>query len=350
MVTLSGALAAALLGNAHQAPVLVIAGLCSINADVTGPPRVRAARLAAVMAGGTVGLLLGCPVHASGPGQIAAMAGAGLAAGVLWPRSGTAQLGGLKLMILTCVGFGAGAQLAAPLAVGLYLLGCLPMVLVTTLMWCGESLSRGPRGGLSRRTSRTRTICPPICPPRPARPRARWQLRALSTLHARDALRLATCVGLAATVAVVLHPAHASWLPMTVCLVFRLDPMPLHHRALHRAAGTVVGVLLAVALSRLAPHGWVLLGVAVAVGALVPGITDWSYAGHTSLATVIVLVLTNPAAVADSADIAARLIDTLLACLIALAFGRLIWPRHQPHPFRARRRAHLSMPTSEERM
>ncbi|WP_329403044.1 hypothetical protein [Streptomyces melanogenes] len=51
-------------------------------------------------------------------------------------------------------------------------------------------------------------------------------------------------------------------------------PMPLHHCALRRAAGTVVGVLLAVALSRLAPHGWVLLVVVLTNPAASEGCHD----------------------------------------------------------------------------
>ncbi|QRX90575.1 FUSC family protein [Streptomyces noursei] len=114
--------------------------------------------------------------------------------------------------------------------------------------------------------------------------------------------------------AAALHPRHASWLsPHTACLVFRPDAMPLHHRALHRAAGTIAGILLALGLAALAPHGWTLIALAMTIGALVPALTDWSYTGHTAMATIIVLVLANPTAIGDPRESAARLVGTLLA-------------------------------------
>ncbi|PNE40864.1 MULTISPECIES: FUSC family protein [Streptomyces] len=134
-----------------------------------------------------------------------------------------------------------------------------------------------------------------------------------------------------------------SRLPLTACLVFRLGAMPLRHRALHRATGTIAGILPAPGLAALAPHGWTLIALAMTVGALVPALTDWSYTGHTAMAmamaTVIVLILANPTAIGDTREITARLVDTLLACLIALLLGHLVWPPHLPHPFLARRRA-----------
>lgn len=340
---LACASAVAVATGVHGAPALVVGGLCSINADGTDSPRERALRLAAVMGSGAAGILLGCSAHSSGPGQIAAMAGTGLAAGALWPRGQAAQLAGLKLMILTCIGFGLGGQVPAGRAVGLYLLGCSPMLLLIAARWAADRF--GPRRAVG--------VAPTVRAARPVpvgqsgrpygHPYGTGRVRTAAALlrpsapDARHALRLATCVGLAAAVAVALHPRHASWLPMTTCLVFRLDTMPLHRRALHRAAGTAAGVLIAATLAALAPHGGSLIVVAVVVGALVPALTDWSYAGHTSLATVIVLVLADPAAVAGPAETAARVGDTLLACLVALAFGRLVWPRHRAHPFRLRR-------------
>lgn len=338
-LALACALALAVATGVHGASALVVGGLCSINADGPFPPKARCGRLAAVMAGGACGVVLGCLVHSSGPGQIAVMAGAGLAAGVLWPAGESAQLAGLKLMILTCIGFGIGGQIPAWQAAGLYLAGCLPMLALALGAAGAARLAIpgiGPAGsaGAPERRSDASEAAGGVRSVRSAA--ARLLPRGSD---ARNALRLATCVGIAAALAVVLHPRHSSWLPLTACLVFRLDGMPLHRRAMHRAAGTFAGVLAAGILAALAPHGVALVMVAVVVGALVPRLTDWSYAGHTSLATVIVLVLANPAAVAGVAETTARVVDTLLACLVALAFGHLMWPRNRPHPFRLRRTA-----------
>lgn len=141
---LACASAVAVATGVNGASALVVGGLCSINADGTGPARTRAGRLAAVMAAGAAGTVLGCLVHSSGPGQIAAMAASGLAAGVLWPKGQAAQLAGLKLMILTCIGFGLGARVPVGQAAGLYLLGCAPML---ALVAAGVVADRfGPRG------------------------------------------------------------------------------------------------------------------------------------------------------------------------------------------------------------
>ncbi|MFC5720981.1 FUSC family protein [Streptomyces gamaensis] len=338
-VCLAAALAMTLATGTDAPALLVVGALTCVNGDDTGPLRRRALRLASVLAGGTAGALLGSIASASGWGQVAAMATTGLVAGALWRHGGTAQLAGLTLMILTCIGFGLGGGIPATQAVGLYLLGSLPMLGILA----GTALAtvrhrRRPRAVLPPDTETDRTA-PSGLREASADPAPVPAPDDRSGVHRRQVLRLASCMGLAAAVAVVLHPRHSSWLPLTACLVFRIDAVPLHRRALHRAAGTTAGVLLALGLTALAPHGWTLVVLALAVGALVPVLTDWSYAGHTAMATVIVLVLANPAAVGDTREITARLLDTVLACLIALAFGHLVWPAHLPHPFRARRRA-----------
>ncbi|MEV0190040.1 FUSC family protein [Kitasatospora purpeofusca] len=304
------AITAALLGahalaGAAGVPVAVAGAVCSVNGDHSGPVRERAVRFAAILVGGSAGLLLGRTAPTPGRGQALCMVLAALAAAVVGFARPADQLFGLKLMVLTAIGMGMGAGPTSVRTVALYGLGCVPMGLLLVL----ARLRGRPAAGTTDRPARAVRSGP-----------AR-----------RDAvLRLPLCVGTAAVLAELLRPEHAFWLPLTAALAFRpADPSVLR-RVGDRVAGTVLGVLGA-ALAARTLSGWTLVLLAVLVGAVLPGATDRSYALHTALASVVVLVLAVPGPPSDGRVIAARLVDTLLACGVAVAVG---------HPWRRRPAAH----------
>ncbi|MFJ8435524.1 FUSC family protein [Kitasatospora sp. NPDC094019] len=295
------------LAGAAGVPVALAGAVCSVNGDHSGPVRERAVRFAAILAGGSAGLLLGRTAPTPGWGQVLCMTLAALAAAVVGFARPADQLFGLKLMVLTAIGTGMGTGLTAGRTVALYGLGCAPMGLLLVL---ALTRRRGrPGGGAAPGVPRVGGCGP-----------AR-----------RDAvLRLPLCVGAAAVLAESLRPEHAFWLPLTAALAFRPADASVLRRVGGRVAGTVLGVLAAAAAAHTL-SGWTAVLLAVLVGAVFPGATDRSYVLHTALASVVVLVLAVPGPPSDGTVITARLVDTLLACGIAVAVG---------HPWRRRPAAH----------
>ena len=158
-------------------------------------------------------------------------------------------------------------------------------------------------------------------------------------VHDRDALlvgaRLATCVGVATLAAALLHPTeHAYWIPLTVATVLRPEYGSVFARFVHRALGTMAGVLLMACTLALTTSAWVLIAVgALALGSAVlagPRLYGLSVVGITTSALV-------SSALADPARVEPwiRLGDTALGCLIVLVLGYLVWPRRgEPDPAR----------------
>jgi uncharacterized membrane protein YccC len=105
------------------------------------------------------------------------------------------------------------------------------------------------------------------------------------------ALRLGVAVGVAGAVGYLLGAEHPTWIPLSAAAVLQGTNVALaRQRALHRAIGTAIGVVLAAGVLAL------LLEIA-GVGGSVRGLLD------------------------------ARLIDTALGCAIGFACGIAIWPR-----------------------
>jgi uncharacterized membrane protein YccC len=153
----------------------------------------------------------------------------------------------------------------------------------------------------------------------------------------RTGVRVGACTGVATALAVALHPPqHAFWIPLTVAVVLRPEYGPVLVRALHRLAGTVVGVLaVALVLGLTASPAWLCLAAVAALS-----LAALSAPRHYGLAVVGV---TGSAllsvAVADPGGLqpGARLLDTVLGCAIAFVLGVLAWPRRglpdQPSAF-----------------
>ncbi|AXK32527.1 FUSC family protein [Streptomyces armeniacus] len=133
-------------------------------------------------------------------------------------------------------------------------------------------------------------------------------------------LRVALCVAAATALALALHEEHWYWLPTTTAFLIKPDMGPLFSRVVNRFAGTAVGVLAFTVLAAWCGGTWWPVAVVVAGGALIPAATR-----HIGLLTAVItmLVLSFMHTVGDTAVTVARLVDTALACGIALLVGHL---------------------------
>ncbi|MPQ97554.1 FUSC family protein [Modestobacter sp. I12A-02628] len=166
--------------------------------------------------------------------------------------------------------------------------------------------------------------------PRPG-PRTRLRLLLDRTVADPDtrafAVRLALCTGIAEVARQVLPIERPYWVLLTVAIVLKPDFGSVFTRAVHRGAGTLLGVLIGSALLAVVPRGgWILLAMAVAAG-LMPWGRSANFGLFSVFQTPVVIMLLDLAAPGGADLVGARLVDTLIGCAIVLVFGYLLWPQ-----------------------
>lgn len=165
---------------------------------------------------------------------------------------------------------------------------------------------------------------------RPAalRIRARRATRSvlLSEPSWRYGLRLALCIGLAqALVSLVVVP-RSYWVALTVTFVMKPDFGSVFSRAVLRALGTAVGLVVAAAVLSQVPRGWWDVPVMALLAALIPAFSAKGYAFQTAAITPVILLLSDVLNHQGFDLVLPRLVDSLLGCAIALVAGYLLWP------------------------
>ncbi len=147
----------------------------------------------------------------------------------------------------------------------------------------------------------------------------------------RRAAILALCIGLGFAARYIVAEDHWFWVPMTVALVMKPELGSVFVRAVLRAAGTALGVILGIGILLSLHKGYALVMVLGLLGAVLPWAKRVSYGVQTLVLTPLVLILlslvTPDVGTFQLSD--ERLINTLLGAAIAVCFGYLIWPRAQ---------------------
>ncbi|MFE4263674.1 FUSC family protein [Streptomyces sp. NPDC056883] len=142
----------------------------------------------------------------------------------------------------------------------------------------------------------------------------------------RYALRLTLCLTVAQTVASFSGLPRSGWLVLTVALVVRPALGTVPARLMTRALGTTAGVLIGLAAITVLPAGWWRIGAVVVLTGLLQAYARRNYALQTLFLTPVMLLLADPLGLAGSAVPAARLLDTVAGCAVALVCGYLLWP------------------------
>ena len=139
----------------------------------------------------------------------------------------------------------------------------------------------------------------------------------------RNAARISVMLGVASLMGSALHLPKPYWILMTVLLVTQNGYGATRVRILHRAAGTLAGLTIAgIALHFHVPEGYTLLGmlfITLISYLIIRKSYGWATVGFTITAVYSIQLLT----LSGENFIVARLIDTLIGCLIA--FGGMVW-------------------------
>jgi uncharacterized membrane protein YccC len=151
------------------------------------------------------------------------------------------------------------------------------------------------------------------------------------------ALRLMACVGTAAVLSEVLPLQRSYWVVLTVAIVLKPDLGSVFARAVQRGLGTVAGVVLGAVILAAVPYGWLLLAPVAVLAALLPYGRSRNYGLFSTFLTPLIVLLLDLPDHTGWRLAGARLIDTLLGCVIVLVIGYAPWPMswyaHLPDQF-----------------
>ncbi|MFJ8138556.1 FUSC family protein [Streptomyces sp. NPDC096013] len=148
----------------------------------------------------------------------------------------------------------------------------------------------------------------------------------LSSGSWRYGLRLAVCIGLAQILVSTVPVARSYWVALTITFVLKPDFGSVFSRALLRALGTVVGLVIAAAVLSAVSRGWWDVLVLLLLAPLIPALTPRGYGYQTAAITPVILLLSDILNHQGTALLLPRLVDSLIGCGIALVAGYLLWP------------------------
>jgi uncharacterized membrane protein YccC len=171
-------------------------------------------------------------------------------------------------------------------------------------------------------------------PTRPNRPRpgrrerlAAWYDQVLAGPAAwLHALRLGVCMAVAEALTLFVPLERSYWLALTVAIVLKPDFGSVFARAVQRGGGTFVGAFLGAAVLALNPNGWVLVLFAAVIAFLLPIAQVRQYGMFATALTPLVIVLLEIGHAGSWDLLVARLLDTVVGCVVVLVVGYLLWP------------------------
>jgi hypothetical protein len=204
------------------------------------------------------------------------------------------------IMAASIAAYAPGDLAHVPLKLGLFALGCLQAVLVALLYSLFILRRRPPK------------TAPPL-----ARPDFGFVVY--------DAVLIGLFVGLALLLAQLLQLEKPYWVPVSCLAVIQgMNLRAVWNRQLHRILGTCIGLLLASAVLSLQLDAW---GMALAMLGLT-FVVEVAVVRHYGFAAIFItpltLLLAEAATMGQSPPMAlmqARLVDTVLGCLVGLAGG-----------------------------
>ncbi|MCL5015649.1 MAG: FUSC family protein [Firmicutes bacterium] len=162
-----------------------------------------------------------------------------------------------------------------------------------------------------------------------------WQSRLLGSLSFRSmihaaSLRMTIAIVISVMAAYVLGNPHPYWVPLTVGAVLQGPTVVMMaERAIQRAVGTTIGLVLAAGVMAIHPTGLESAILVVVFQILMLLFIARNYGISVIFITTLALVIIEASAhVPPSVLITARFEDTLLGVAIAVLALFVLWPRH----------------------
>jgi len=155
----------------------------------------------------------------------------------------------------------------------------------------------------------------------------RWRKSLTHLAGWQYVLRISSCLVAAAAFEWIWPLHHGYWISMTVVIVVQRNLQTAPARAFHRAAGTMLGVLLISLLLLASPPLWALLLIIAALAAARPVLLETNYTSYAAVMTPLVILLLDFGQAPSWAAAIDRLAATFVGCALALTLGYLGWSR-----------------------
>lgn len=203
--------------------------------------------------------------------------------------------------------------------------------------WAPDTPSRRALDAALRAAAETVAGRPAVLGTAPPPPPDPWRLRVrlLSRGSVRYGLRVALCIAVGGVATASLPLSRSYWVPMTIAFVLKPDLGSVFLRAVSRSVGTVLGVAVTAAVLLSTTDPWALTMIAALCVALLPYVTAAHYGLNTVVMTPMALILLQLGGQSGAAEFWPRVLDTVLASVVVLLFGCLLWPdrpRHRIEP------------------
>lgn len=147
------------------------------------------------------------------------------------------------------------------------------------------------------------------------------------SLVLRHAVRLGIACALGLWIAEAWHLYRGVWVPLTVAIILKPDFGGTRERVLGRVTGTVLGGLIAAALTFLLRDPWINLAALIPLGILAYSQKTVAYQRFVMFLTMFVLVMLNLVEQGDWRDPVFRAFDTALGGGIGLLAAYVFWRR-----------------------
>jgi uncharacterized membrane protein YccC len=134
------------------------------------------------------------------------------------------------------------------------------------------------------------------------------------------------CTGVAAVLSEVLTLQRSYWVVLTVAMVLKPDYGSVFARAVQRGVGTIVGAVLGAAILAVVPYGPWLLAPFGVLAALLPYGKSRNFGLTATFLTPFVVLLIDLLSPTGWRLAGARLVDTLIGCVLVLLIGYAPWP------------------------
>ncbi len=313
--------AGALIGHAELGMMAALGGL-ALSRDGKGATfRQRAKGLLYGLAAGTLAVFTGSALAGHGLtalGIPAVAAVAGLLGSISRPLARATTL----FILYTIIASSIGAR-------GVHASGATFLFFVGAAWTAGLSLGLKPlfrllRFGRSRQPAETAVPAPSYTARQLLR---RWKGTLGHLSGWQYILRITSCLVAAQSFELLWPHHHGYWVSITLVIVVQRDLQTAFERAVHRAVGTCLGVLLTGLFLLSEPSLWSMIGIIGILAAARPLLIDTNYTAYAAVMTPLVILLLDFGRDPSWAVVFDRLIATLVGCGIGLTLGYLAWSR-----------------------
>ncbi|HLL27088.1 MAG TPA: FUSC family protein [Xanthobacteraceae bacterium] len=326
MLGLAGPVAVgAITGHLADGMAAAIGGLALSGVVARETVRQHALDLIYALLAGAAAVLIGTMLARNATLTSVGVPVIAMVAGLLSSLGGGVARAAMQFVLFVIIATGIDMHGASPSGVTLlFLLGALWTAGLSLVL---APLFRTLR--LDRAAVAAAAVAP--SPPQARRDRMRRWWKSLAYLKGwQYALRLTLCLAAAELAALFWPRSHGYWIALTAAIVlgYRLPASPA--RIVQRAAGTLLGVVLAGALLVWSPPVWGVVAIIAVLAAARPVLKSGNYAAYAIIMTPLVILLLDLGQAPSAATLIDRLAATLTGCAISLLLGYFAWLRLIP--------------------